>query len=35
MDAVVAKANEAQDFAVSQLQKGFGASPATTGNAAK
>jgi acetyl esterase len=33
MDAVVAKAKEAQDFAVSQLQKGFGASR-TTGAAA-
>ena len=32
MDAVVAKAKEAQDFAVAQLQKGFG-SPATVGTA--
>ena len=31
MDAVVAKAKEAQDFAVAQLQKGFGGS--TVGNA--
>jgi acetyl esterase len=31
MDAVVAKAKEAQDFAVSQLQKGFGQSAATVG----
>ena len=29
MDAVVAKAGEAQDFAVAQLQKGFGAAPTT------
>lgn len=36
MDAVVAKAKEAQDFAVSQLQKSFGASSApTTGSATK
>ena len=36
MDAVVAKAKEAQDFAVSQLQKGFRATPApTTGSATK
>jgi len=33
MDAVVAKSKEAQDFAVSQLQKGFGSPPATVGNA--
>jgi acetyl esterase len=32
MDAVVAKAKEAQDFAVSQLQKGFGGAP-TVGTA--
>lgn len=31
MDAVVAKAREAQDFAVTQLQKGFGSSPGTVG----
>jgi acetyl esterase len=31
MDAVVAKAKEAQDFAVAQLKKGFDAAPATTG----
>ena len=31
MDAVVAKAREAQDFAVAQLQKGFGSSPGTVG----
>ena len=36
MDAVVAKAKEAQDFAVAQLQKGFGAASApTTGAATK
>lgn len=33
MDAVVAKAKEAQDFAVLQLQKGFGASSSTIGTA--
>jgi len=33
MDAVVAKAKEAQDFAVSQLQKGFSAPAGTVGNA--
>jgi acetyl esterase len=33
MDAVVAKAKEAQDFAVSQLQKGFGEAPNTVGMA--
>lgn len=33
MDAVVAKAREAQDFAVAQLQKGFGASASTVGTA--
>ena len=33
MDAVVAKAREAQDFAVSQLQKGWGASGTTVGTA--
>ena len=31
MDAVVAKAKEAQDFAVAQLQKGFAMSPNTVG----
>lgn len=33
MDAVVAKAKEAQDFAVSQLQKGFGTPSGTVGTA--
>jgi acetyl esterase len=33
MDAVVAKAKEAQDFAVAQLQKGFGSPPGTVGTA--
>lgn len=33
MDAVVAQAKEAQDFAVSQLQKGFSAPAGTVGNA--
>jgi acetyl esterase len=33
MDAVVAKAKEAQDFAVSQLKKGFGAPSSTVGTA--
>ena len=33
MDAVVAKAKEAQDFAVTQLQKSFGTSSNTLGNA--
>lgn len=33
MDAVVAKAKEAQDFAVSQLQKGFGSPSKTVGTA--
>ena len=31
MDSVVAKAKEAQNFAVSQLQKSFGSSPGTVG----
>jgi acetyl esterase/lipase len=34
MDAVVAKAKDAQDFAVVQLQKGFKA-PATAGSSAR
>lgn len=33
MDAVVAKSKEAQDFAVSQLQKGFGGAAGTVGTA--